>query len=243
MTASLHSEAASAASIDCPVWKKLLDQQAAQPYYQDLQHKVAQAREHSVVYPPAEQVFNAFAATPWAEVKVVILGQDPYHQPGQAHGLSFSVPAGVKIPPSLRNIYKALSHDDGKFKVPEHGDLTSWAKQGVLLLNTVLTVEQSKAHAHAKWGWEHFTSAIMTALNEHPEPLVFLLWGKHAQQKGELIHAARHTKLCSVHPSPLSAHRGFLTCAHFSHTNRCLNAHGRAMINWRSVSDSVSKQP
>ena len=237
MRTTLLSEAATAASIDCPVWKKLLAQQAAQPYYQSLQHKVAQARTNTVVYPPAEQVFNAFAATPWARVKVVIIGQDPYHQPGQAHGLSFSVPAGVKIPPSLRNIYKALRHDDADFNIPEHGDLTSWAKQGVLLLNTVLTVEQSKAHAHAKWGWEQFTSAIMTALNDHPQPLVFLLWGKHAQHKGELIQAQRHTKLASVHPSPLSAHRGFLTCAHFSRANAWLSRHGRGTINWRSVSE------
>lgn len=236
MLDKLNKEVASAASVSCPVWQALLREQAAQPYFAELQSRVKEARHNSVVYPPADAVFNAFAATPWDKLKVVILGQDPYHQPGQAHGLAFSVPAGVKVPPSLRNIYKALSHDYADFEIPQHGDLSGWAEQGVLLLNTVLTVAEGKAHAHAKWGWERFTAAVMMALNEHPQPLVFLLWGKHAQDKGSLVTAAQHTKLCSVHPSPLSAHRGFLTCGHFRSANDILAAQGRSTIDWAVVS-------
>ncbi|MCC5880679.1 MAG: uracil-DNA glycosylase [Idiomarina sp.] len=238
MSGQHADEAAGAASVSCPHWQSLLDQQLGEDYFSQLISKVAAARRQTHVYPPADQVFEAFKCTPWAQVKVVVLGQDPYHQPGQAHGLAFSVPADVKVPPSLRNMYKALAYDDEDFVAPQHGDLRSWAQQGVLLLNTVLTVEEGKAHAHAKLGWEHFTDAVMTALNQHPQPLVFLLWGKHAQAKGQFITDPRHLKLTSVHPSPLSAHRGFLTCGHFATANQFLREHQRPPINWRSVCDA-----
>lgn len=162
-----------------------------------------------IVYPPAADVFNAFKYTEFADVKVVILGQDPYHGPNQAHGLCFSVLPGVAVPPSLVNIYKELHRDIPGFEIPSHGYLLSWAQQGVLLLNTVLTVEAGKAHSHASSGWEHFTDRVIAALNEHREGLVFLLWGNHAQKKGQYIDRQRHHVLMAPHPSPLSAHRGF----------------------------------
>lgn len=204
-------------------WSDLLGAEKEQPYFQALLQKVAQERARGIaVYPPAEHVFEAFKQTPLQHLKVVILGQDPYHGPGQAHGLCFSVPAGVKLPPSLRNIFKALEHDYSGYQPRNQGDLTHWAKQGVLLLNTVLTVEQGKAHSHAKWGWERFTDHVVAQINAYCEGIVFLLWGSHAQKKGALIDRNRHHVLTSVHPSPLSAHRGFLTCGHFRKTNALL---------------------
>ncbi len=204
-------------------WSDLLGDEKQQPYFQELLARVKQERARGVVvYPPEEEVFAAFRKTALADLKVVILGQDPYHGPGQAHGLCFSVPKGIKLPPSLRNIFKALQHDYPNFKVPEHGDLTKWAEQGVLLLNTVLTVEAGKAHSHASWGWEKFTDKVIAQINEHCEGIVFLLWGAHAQKKGALIDRQRHHVLTAVHPSPLSAHRGFLTCGHFRRTNELL---------------------
>ncbi|MGX5913316.1 uracil-DNA glycosylase [Aliidiomarina sp. Khilg15.8] len=217
-------------------WRALIDAQRQLPYFIELKAKVEAARAASTaVYPPPEQTFYAFETTPFNDVKVVILGQDPYHQPGQAHGLAFSVPQGVRPPPSLRNVYKALERDAVEFTTPSHGNLEAWAQQGVLLLNTVLTVEEGKAHAHAAWGWERFTDAVIEALNAHPQPLVFMLWGKHAQAKGRLVTDPRHLCLHSVHPSPLSAHRGFLDCAHFSQANRFLSENGRTPINWSAV--------
>ncbi|RAK00659.1 uracil-DNA glycosylase [Aliidiomarina maris] len=235
-------EAATAASLACPAWQQLLREQSAQAYFAQLDERVSAARQTQTVYPSQAQVFAAFEHTPLAHTKVVILGQDPYHQPGQAHGLAFSVPEGVKVPPSLRNIYKAIAHDDPEFVAPEHGDLQAWAAQGVLLLNTVLTVEHGKAHAHARWGWETFTDAVMARLNAHPEPIVFLLWGKHAQQKGQQITNQQHTVLESVHPSPLSAHRGFITCGHFAEANRVLSAKGRQTIDWQAVHRATTAQ-
>jgi uracil-DNA glycosylase len=176
---------------------------------------------------------NALKLTPANQVKVVVLGQDPYHGEGQAHGLSFSVQRSIKIPPSLRNIFKELATDISGFTVPQHGDLTSWAEQGVLLLNTVLTVEEGQAHSHKGKGWEIFTDTLITRLSEQTSDIVFLLWGKPAQQKIKLIDTSKHHVLTSVHPSPLSAHRGFLGCQHFSQTNAILKRLGKSEINWQ----------
>lgn len=184
-----------------------------------------------VIYPPGPEIFNAFAHTPFDRVRVVILGQDPYHGPGQAHGLSFSVRPGVRVPPSLQNMFKEIEASLG-IPRPDHGCLTPWADQGVLLLNAVLTVEAGQAASHQGKGWEGFTDAAIDALNREREGLVFLLWGSHAQKKGQLIDARRHKILRSVHPSPLSAHRGFLGCGHFAEVNAYLNSLGEAPIDW-----------
>ena len=226
---------AAAASVSCPSWRKLLSHAMERDYFKTL-HSTLQSRCQCVaIYPPATEVFQAFELTPLASTKVVILGQDPYHQPGQAHGLAFSVNPGIKPPPSLRNIYKAVQQDYPDFRTPQHGDLRGWAAQGVLMVNTVLTVEQGKAHAHAKIGWQHFTETVMRTLNAHPQPLVFLLWGKHAQQHGELIDAPQHLKLHAVHPSPLSAHRGFINCGHFAAANAFLKHAGRTEVAWTAL--------
>ena len=184
-----------------------------------------------VIYPPGPDIFNAFNHTPFEKVRVVILGQDPYHGPGQAHGLSFSVQPGVRVPPSLQNMFKEIESSLG-IPRPAHGCLTSWADQGVLLLNAVLTVEAGLAASHQKKGWEGFTDAAIEALNRERDGLVFMLWGSHAQKKGQLIDESRHLVLRSVHPSPLSAHRGFLGCGHFAQANAYLEAKGQAPINW-----------
>lgn len=184
------------------------------------------------IYPEQKNVFSAFELTPFDEVKVVILGQDPYHGPNQAHGLSFSVLPDVKIPPSLVNIYKELAHDIDGFTIPSHGFLGHWAEQGVLLLNTVLTVEQGKAHSHSKIGWETFTDHMIDKIAQHHEGIVFLLWGAHAQKKGRFIDRDKHHVLTSPHPSPLSAHRGFLGCQHFSQTNTILKKQNQRTIDW-----------
>lgn len=211
-------------------WTDLLGEEKQQPYFQELLARVSARREQGVtVYPPAHEVFQAFKLTPVEQLKVVIIGQDPYHGPGQAHGLCFSVPVGIPAPPSLKNIYKALSHDFADFSIPQHGNLTHWAEQGVLLLNTVLTVEQGQPNSHANWGWERFTDTVIQQLNQHCEGIIFLLWGSHAQKKGQIIDRQQHRVLTSVHPSPLSAHRGFLTCGHFAETNRLLGANA---IDW-----------
>tara|TARA_X000001388_G_scaffold9846_1_gene6124 strand:+ start:33843 stop:34502 length:660 start_codon:yes stop_codon:yes gene_type:complete len=215
-------------------WAEALSAEKEKPYFSALMDKVnAERKAGKPIYPPAGEEFNALTLTPLNQVKVVILGQDPYHGPKQAHGLCFSVPEGVKTPPSLKNIYKELESDITHFSVPEHGNLTSWAKQGVLLLNTVLTVEQGKAHSHAKWGWEVFTDAIIAAVNEQQQKVVFLLWGSHAQKKGRQIDREKHHVLHAPHPSPLSAHRGFFGCKHFSQTNQYLTEHGALPIQWQ----------
>lgn len=228
-------EAAAAVSARCPEWSALIENAREQAYFQQLQAQLATRSQSVPIFPPADDVFRAFALTPLAATKVVILGQDPYHQPNQAHGLAFSVAQGVRPPPSLRNIYKAVQHDYPSFEIPQHGNLQGWAEQGVLLLNTVLTVEQGRAHAHAKLGWQHFTDAVMDKLNAHQQPLVFLLWGKHAQTQGRRIDAQRHLKLEAVHPSPLSAHRGFLTCGHFASANTYLVGNGQQPIDWQQL--------
>lgn len=184
------------------------------------------------IHPPGPQMFAALDATPFEAVKVVILGQDPYHGPGQAHGLCFSVLPGVAVPPSLRNIYAELNQDLG-LPIPRHGTLTAWASQGVLLLNAVLSVEEGLAGSHQGRGWEGFTDHLIERLNAEREHLVFLLWGSYAQAKGRVIDARRHRVLKAPHPSPLSAHRGFLGCRHFSQANDYLQRHGIAAIDWR----------
>lgn len=214
-------------------WKEAIGEEKQQDYFQHiLQYVQNERRAGKVIYPPQNEVFSAFALTEFSAVKVVILGQDPYHGPNQAHGLSFSVKPGIAPPPSLMNMYKELAQDVG-FQIPQHGYLVDWAKQGVLLLNTVLTVEQGKAHSHANIGWEQFTDKVIHQLNQHRENLVFLLWGSHAQKKGQFIDRTRHCVLTAPHPSPLSAHRGFLGCRHFSKTNDYLRQQGIEQIEWQ----------
>ena len=217
-------------------WSEVIGAEKQQPYFLDTMASVAAERAAGkAIYPPEHDVFNAFRYTPFAQVKVVILGQDPYHGPNQAHGLCFSVLPGVPVPPSLVNMYKELAQDIAGFQIPQHGYLKSWADQGVLLLNTVLTVERGQAHSHAKLGWETFTDRVIAAVNEHRQGVVFLLWGAHAQKKGRIIDRQRHHVLTAPHPSPLSAHRGFLGCRHFSQTNQLLAQQNLAAIDWQPV--------
>ncbi|WP_394661832.1 uracil-DNA glycosylase [uncultured Pantoea sp.] len=217
-------------------WHDVLADEKEKPYFKETLQAVAQQRAAGVtVYPPQKDVFNAFKLTELGDIKVVILGQDPYHGPNQAHGLAFSVLPGVAIPPSLLNMYKELEQDIDGFQRPQHGFLESWATQGVMLLNTVLTVEAGKAHSHARLGWETFTDRVIDVINTHREGVVFLLWGSHAQKKGSIIDAQRHHVLKAPHPSPLSAHRGFLGCRHFSQTNALLSKAGETPIDWTPV--------
>ncbi|MAY07036.1 uracil-DNA glycosylase [Halopseudomonas aestusnigri] len=215
-----------------PDWLDALQGEFAQPYMQQLRDFLqAEKAAGKVVFPPGALIFNALNSTPLDKVRVVIIGQDPYHGPGQAHGLSFSVPPGVRTPPSLQNIFKEINRDLG-LPIPQHGCLHSWAERGVLLLNAVLTVEQGQAGSHAKRGWERFTSRVIELVNERCEHCVFLLWGSYAQRKGEQIDRTRHCVLTSVHPSPLSAHRGFIGNGHFSAANDYLVSNGLAPIDW-----------
>lgn len=217
-------------------WHDVIGQEKEQPYFQEtLAFVAAERAAGKTIYPPQKEVFNAFRFTELNDVRVVILGQDPYHGPNQAHGLAFSVRPGVAVPPSLVNIYKELQSDIPGFNRPEHGCLQSWAEQGVMLLNTVLTVERGQAHSHARLGWETFTDRVIAAINEHREDVVFLLWGSHAQKKGSFIDTQRHHVLKAPHPSPLSAHRGFLGCRHFSQTNALLEKQGLPPIDWTPV--------
>ena len=213
-------------------WGPLLEEECKKPYFTELEQFLNQEYRQYHVYPAAENIYNAFHYTSFEEVKVVILGQDPYHGPNQAHGLSFSVQPGVKIPPSLKNIYKELQEDLG-CSIPNHGYLVEWAKQGVLLLNTVLTVREGEAHSHRGKGWEIFTDHVIHLLNEREEPIVFILWGKPAQTKIPYINTDRHAILTSVHPSPLSANRGFFGSKPFSKTNDYLKKWGMTEINWQ----------
>lgn len=215
-------------------WQALLAPEFDQPYMEALQAFLsAEQALGKIIYPSAEQIFTAFHLTPLNNVKVVILGQDPYHGPDQAHGLSFSVPASIKkLPPSLKNIYKELNSDLG-IPIAVTGDLTPWARQGVLLLNAMLTVEQKKAGSHQKQGWETFTNKVIELLSEHCENLVFVLWGAYAQKKEILIDTNKHLVLKGIHPSPLSAHRGFFGSKPFSLINQYLTSKGKTAINWR----------
>ena len=215
-------------------WKEAIGEEKQKPYFQHILQQVQQAKAAGkMVYPPQSEIFSAFSLTEFEAVKVVILGQDPYHGPNQAHGLAFSVKPPVAPPPSLVNIYKELAQDIPNFQIPHHGYLVDWAKQGVLLLNTVLTVEQGQAHSHANFGWETFTDKVIEQLNLYRENLVFLLWGSHAQKKGQFIDQNRHCVLRAPHPSPLSAHRGFFGCHHFSQANHYLESKGLSPIQWQ----------
>ncbi|NNE74201.1 MAG: uracil-DNA glycosylase [Acidimicrobiales bacterium] len=213
-------------------WNPLLRDQFDQPYWDELQRFVHGERQQHEVFPPHEQVFAALHLTAHANTKVLILGQDPYHGPGQAHGLCFSVQPGVALPPSLQNIYKELQDDLG-YEPPAHGSLTHWAEQGVLLLNAVLTVRARDAASHRNQGWETFTDRIIAVVNDKPETVVFLLWGSYARKKKSLITNPHHAIIESPHPSPLSAHRGFFGSRPFSRANEALVAAGREPIDWR----------
>lgn len=213
-------------------WKTLLSPEKEKKYFHDIINFLEKERKKGkVIYPEQNNIFSAIHDTPFLDVKVVIIGQDPYHNPDQAHGLSFSVQKGIKPPPSLRNIFKELK-SDCNIETPDHGCLISWAKQGVLLLNATLTVEKNKPQSHEKIGWQQFTDHIIQQLNQHPKPIVFLLWGSYAQKKEALIDTSKHIILKAPHPSPLSAHRGFLGCKHFSKTNALLQKAGRTPIDW-----------
>lgn len=214
-----------------PCWQAALAHDLAAPYFQQLCEFVAAERQRTTVYPPAEKVFAAFAITPLSSVRVLLLGQDPYHEAGQACGLSFSVPPDLPLPPSLRNIFQELVADIGCAK-PAQGCLKPWARQGVLLLNTVLTVRAGQPNAHQNRGWEQFTDAAITVVNQKQERVVFVLWGARAQEKGALIDPARHVVLAAPHPSPLSAYRGFFGSRPFSRVNSALVAAGHGAIDW-----------
>ena len=216
-------------------WMNVVGAELDQAYMKGLREFLAQQQAQGrVIYPEGADIFNALNATPFDKVQVVILGQDPYHGPGQAHGLAFSVPSGVKPPPSLVNIYKEIESCYG-VKMPRKGNLTAWAKQGVLLLNATLTVEAANAGSHQGKGWEQFTDAIIRAVNEQGDHVVFMLWGAYAQKKGAFIDRKKHLVLEAPHPSPLSAHRGFLGCGHFKQANDFLVKHGRKPIDWAQV--------
>ena len=215
-------------------WTDLLATEKQQDYFQETLQTVQQRRDESiVVFPPKDEVFSAFTVTPFEKVKVVIIGQDPYHGPNQAHGLCFSVKPDIKPPPSLANMYKELATDIEGFEIPKHGYLLPWAEQGVFLLNTVLTVEQGQAHSHKHLGWEKFTDKVIEILSEHGEGIIFLLWGGHAQKKGKKIDNNKHFVLKAPHPSPLSVYRGFYGCKHFSKANELLVQQGKSPIDWR----------
>ena len=214
-------------------WLQAVGEEFRKPYYKELYNFVKEEYSTRVIYPPADDIFNALHLTPLKEVKVVILGQDPYHNEHQAHGLSFSVlPDQREIPPSLQNIYKEL-HDDLGCYIPDNGYLEKWARQGVLMLNTVLTVRAHQANSHQGHGWEQFTDAILEAVNQEDRPIVYLLWGRPAQSKIPMLTNPKHLILKAPHPSPLSAYRGFFGCRHFSQTNAFLESHGAAPIDWQ----------
>lgn len=212
-------------------WLEVLRPQFEMPYFTELKRFIVQEKQTQTVYPPAKLIFNAFNSTPFDKVKVVIIGQDPYHEPGQAEGLCFSVPAGCAFPPSLVNILKELEQDLG-IPFPKSGHLGKWAREGVFLLNATLTVRAHQAGSHQRRGWETFTDAVISSLSEKKDDLVFLLWGSFAQAKASLIDTNRHHILKAVHPSPLSAYRGFFGCRHFSQTNAILQSKGITPIDW-----------
>ena len=213
-------------------WDKKLEGEFNKSYYINLRQFLVNEYKARNIFPNMNNIFNALKLTPYEDVKVVILGQDPYHGAGQAHGLSFSVQPGVRIPPSLLNMYKELQNDLGCY-IPNNGYLVPWAKQGVLLLNTVLTVREGEANSHKNEGWENFTDRVISLLNEREKPIVFLLWGSNAKEKIKLITNSRHYILTTVHPSPLSANRGFMGCKHFSKTNEILKSLGEKEIDWQ----------
>lgn len=213
-------------------WREFIENEAEQPYFKKLWQKVEQERVSKDIFPAREEIFSCFEKCPLKQTKVVIIGQDPYHGVGQAHGMSFSVKKGVKIPPSLQNIYKELK-SDLEIEPPLHGNLECWAKQGVLLLNTSFSVEKGKPASHANFGWMEFSEHVLEFLNNYQKPLVFILWGAHAQKVGTKISNPQHLKIESAHPSPFSAHRGFFGSKPFSKANKFLEQHGETPIDWR----------
>lgn len=213
-------------------WDEILTLEKSKSYYKDLEEKIDKKYETTKVFPPKQKIFNAFKETKLEDLKVVILGQDPYHKEGQAHGLAFSTPKNIKNPPSMQNILKEIKEDLTKESSCQDGDLTPWAKQGVLLLNTILTVEESKAKSHHKLGWEIFTDNIIKYISQNCENVVFLLWGAPSISKSKLIDESKHHILSAPHPSPLSAYRGFFGSKHFSKTNELLKSNGKKPIKW-----------
>ena len=214
-------------------WDQILEGEFQKEYYRNLRRFLIGEYRSRIIYPPMEDIFNAMKATAYKDVKVGILGKDPYHGPGQAHGMCFSVRKGVPAPPSLVNIYKELAADIPGFQAPSHGYLMSWAKQGVLMLNAVLTVRAGAANSHKGKGWEPFTDQVIRLLDQRQQPMVFLLWGANAKAKGALVTNPRHLVLTAAHPSPLSAFNGFFGCKHFSKTNAFLRQNGMEPIDWR----------
>jgi len=214
-------------------WKDVLADEFEQPYFATIkQYLLNERKAGKTVFPPGPLIFNAFNSTPFQEVKVVVIGQDPYHNPGEAMGLSFSVPKGVRVPPSLKNIYKEIATDIKDFSIPDHGDLSSWASQGVLLLNAMLTVQMKKAGSHRKAGWQTFTDAVIRTISEQREGVIFLLWGNFAKNKSQLIDDTKHHILKSAHPSPLAG-GAFFGNKHFITTNELLEKQGKTPINWQ----------
>ena len=227
-----------------PAWQALLKDELQKPYWCSLEQRLGAAYESGAVYPPAQQLFAAFERTPPTCVRAVILGQDPYHEPGQANGLAFSVSRGVKLPPSLQNIYKELEADLG-VPAAKSGDLTSWAQQGVFLLNTVLSVRAHAANSHKDFGWQSFTDAVIAALAELPQPVAFVLWGAQAQKKAALVEKSPYPRLVlqSPHPSPLSAYRGFFGIRPFSQINAFLVSYGFSPVDWKIPEDAQKHSP
>lgn len=220
-------------------WKQQLTEEFDKPYFSALMQFLAQEKENGkTIFPKENNIFNAYNSTPFNKVKVVIIGQDPYHGTNQAHGLSFSVQNGIKPPPSLVNIYKEIKNNYPDFEIPNHGNLETWAKQGVLLLNSILTVEANKAASHQKRGWENFTDASISKISKNREGIIFLLWGNFAQQKANLIDEQRHFILKAAHPSPFSAYNGFFGCQHFEKANQLLKQQGKEAINWQLPTDA-----
>lgn len=215
-------------------WDDILKDEWEKPYYRQLHNFLKEEYSTRRIYPDMHDIFNALKYTPFSNTKVCIIGQDPYHGPGQAHGLCFSVKKGVALPPSLVNIYKEITDDVG-VTMPPYGDLTGWAKQGILLLNTVLTVRAGSPNSHKDKGWEIFTDRVISELNKKETPVVFLLWGANAERKARIITNPIHKKLITVHPSPLSAYRGFFGCRHFSKTNEILEQNGISKIEWNNI--------
>lgn len=213
-------------------WGELIETESKKPYFKELQEFIKSEYATRVIYPPKNSIFNALRETPLDKVKVVILGQDPYHEPNQAHGMSFSVLPGTPAPPSLINIYKEIKNEFG-YPIPNNGYLMPWAEQGVLLLNTVLTVREHEANSHKDHGWEIFTNAVINEVNMQDRPIVYLLWGSPAQKKASMLNNPKHLILKTVHPSPLSAYRGFFGCNHFIDCNNFLEANGETPINWQ----------
>ncbi len=216
-----------------PDWLPIFEHEASKPYYHKIVAQInLDLANGNIIFPPQNQIFEAFKLTSLQNTKVVILGQDPYHGEGEANGLCFSVNKGIKVPPSLRNIYKELATDINHFKIPNHGNIENWAKQGVLLLNTSLTVIKDQANSHSKVGWHQFTNKIIETISNQKEDVVFILWGKNAMEKAQFINPNKHLVLKGVHPSPLSASRGFFGCKHFSKTNEYLIANNKTPIDW-----------